>query len=84
MECLPCVEVKSKETQTKFNVFWDEAQKFINEDLGVAVDDRRHGEITHLARAISIRDLREQYLHNALQAHLCLVMNGYDCSFGQK
>ena len=53
-------EVKSKETQTKFNVFWDEAQKFINEDLGVAVDDRRHGEVTHLARAISIRDLREQ------------------------
>ena len=32
-------EVKSKETQIKFDVFWDEAQKFINEDLGVAVDD---------------------------------------------
>ena len=53
-------EVKSKETQTKFNVFWDEAKKFINEDLGLAVDDRRHGEVTHLAKAISIRDLREQ------------------------
>ena len=25
-------EVKSKETQTKFNIFWDEAKKFINED----------------------------------------------------
>ena len=44
----------------KFNVFWDEAQKFINEDLGVAVDDRYHGEVTHLAKAISVRDLREQ------------------------
>ena len=54
-------EVKSnKETQTKFNVFWDEVQKFINEVLGVAVDDRCHGEITHLAKAICIRDLREQ------------------------
>ena len=53
-------EVKSTEKRTKFNVFWDEAQKFINEDLGVAVDDRRHGEVTHLAKAISIRDLREQ------------------------
>ena len=53
-------EEKSKETQAKFDVFWDEAQKFINEDLGVAVDDRRHGEIIHLVRAISIRDLREQ------------------------
>ena len=25
-----------------------------------------------------------KYLHDALQAHLYLVMNGYDCSFGQK
>ena len=32
-------DVKSKETQAKFDVFWDEAQKFINEHLGVAVDD---------------------------------------------
>ena len=53
-------EVRSKESKTKFNVFWDEAQKFINEDLGVAVNDRRHGEVTHLAKAISVRDLREQ------------------------
>lgn len=53
-------EVKSKKTQTKFNVFWDEARKFINEDLGVAVDDRHHGEVTHLAKVISICDLREQ------------------------
>ena len=44
----------------KFNVFWDEAQKFINEDQGVAVDDRCHGEVTHLAKVISVRDLREQ------------------------
>ena len=53
-------EVRSKESKTKFSVFWDEAKKFINEDLGVAVDDRRHGEVTHLAKAISVRDLREQ------------------------
>lgn len=28
----------------------------INEDFDVAADDRRHGEATHLAKAISIRD----------------------------
>ena len=56
-------EVKHKDTRTKFEVFWSEAQKYINEDLGVAVDDRRHGEVTHLAKAISIRDLREQVSH---------------------
>ena len=34
--------------------------KYINEEIGVAVDDRRHGEVTHMAKAISVRDLREQ------------------------
>ena len=34
-------EVKSQETKTKYNVFWDEAKKYINEEIGVAVDDRR-------------------------------------------
>ena len=38
-------EVKHSETRSKFEVFWGEAQKFINEDLGVAVDDRRHNEV---------------------------------------
>ena len=45
---------------TKFNTFWEECAKFLSEDIGAAVDDRRHGQITHLARAISIRDLVEQ------------------------
>ena len=53
-------EVKHPELRSKFDVFWEEAHKYINEDLGAAVDDRRHGEVTHLAKAISIRDLREQ------------------------
>ena len=53
-------EVKHPESRTKFDSFWDEAQKYINEDLGAAVDDRRHGEVTHLGKAISIRDLWEQ------------------------
>jgi hypothetical protein len=29
-------------------------------DISTAVDDRRHGTITHLARAISIRDFVDQ------------------------
>lgn len=53
-------EVKSQETKTKYDVFWDETRKYINEEVGVAVDDRRHGEVTHMAKAISVRDLREQ------------------------
>ena len=32
----------------------------MEESVGTAVDDRRHGEVTHLAKAISVRDLRDQ------------------------
>ena len=53
-------EVKHTESRTKFDVFWAEAEKYLNEDIGTAVDDRRHAQITHLAKAISIRDFRQQ------------------------
>ena len=43
-----------------YDVFWDECQKFLAEDISPAVDDRRHGHITHLSSTISIRDLVEQ------------------------
>lgn len=45
---------------TSFSAFWDQCERFLREDISVAVDDRRHGEITHLARAISIRDFIDQ------------------------
>lgn len=46
--------------KSKFNVFWDYCERFLNEEVSVAVDERRHGQITHLARAISLRDFRDQ------------------------
>ena len=48
--------------QAKFDTFWDEAKKFIQEDVGVAVDDRRHSTVVHVAKAVSVRDLREQVI----------------------
>uniref|UniRef100_A0A1X7VMB1 Uncharacterized protein n=1 Tax=Amphimedon queenslandica TaxID=400682 RepID=A0A1X7VMB1_AMPQE len=48
----------SKESQ--FNVFRDYCEQFLNENVSVAVDDRRIGQITHLARAISLWDFRDQ------------------------
>ena len=53
-------EARSTKGTTKFDVFWEEAEKYINEDVGAAVNDRRHATVTHLAKAISIRDFREQ------------------------
>ena len=44
--------------RTQYDTFWYECQKFLNEDS--AVDDRRHGSIVHLSRAISVRDFVEQ------------------------
>ena len=45
---------------SKFSVFWEEAKAFLEEDVGTAVDDRRHSDVVHLAKAISIRDFRVQ------------------------
>ena len=45
---------------SKFDIFWDECAKFLQEEVGLAVDDRRHSQVTHIARALSVRDLQEQ------------------------
>ena len=34
-----------------YDVFWDECQKFLAEDISPAVDDRRHGHIAHHNKA---------------------------------
>lgn len=47
-------------TGSKYNVFWDECAKFLQEDVGLAVEERRHSEVTHLARVLSVRDLLQQ------------------------
>ena len=46
--------------KTRYSVFWSECKKFLDEVIGSPVDDRRHGSVTHLAKAISVCDFREQ------------------------
>jgi hypothetical protein len=46
-----------------YDTFWEHAKMFLSgvaEDAVIAVDDRRHDPIPHMAVAISVRDLREQ------------------------
>ena len=43
-----------------YDVFWNKAKEFLEEDIGTAVDDRRHSGVVHVAKAISIRDFRQQ------------------------
>ena len=52
--------LNSSETRAKFDTFWKECEAVLNEEIGIAVDDRRHTEVTHLASAISVRDLWER------------------------
>ena len=40
--------------------FWACAKEYIEEEVGTAVDDRRHSTVVHIAKAISVRDLREK------------------------
>ncbi|GES96453.1 hypothetical protein GLOIN_2v1782174 [Rhizophagus clarus] len=50
----------------KYNVFWEYCQKFLDGavknsvDSLLAVDERRYDTIVHLAKAISVKDLRNQ------------------------
>ena len=53
-------EVLHSDKKTKFNVFWDECTKFLQENIGLAVDERRHSHVTHIASALSVRDLQQQ------------------------
>ena len=52
--------LNSSTERAKYNQFWEECEAVLNEDIGLAVDDRRHSEVTHLASAVSVRDLRER------------------------
>ena len=45
-------------TNDKFNPFWDELQVYLDE-LGLAVDERRHSGVLHMPIAVSIRHLRD-------------------------
>ena len=45
---------------TQFDTFWAKAKEFLEEDIGTSVDDRRHSQVVHLAKAVSVRDFRDQ------------------------
>ena len=59
-DILPDLRHVNEGRPEKYQVFWEYCHKYIEQRAGTAVDDRRHGEVTHLACAISVRDLVEQ------------------------
>ena len=73
-------EVKHYQAKTK----WAEAEKYLSEDVETAVNDRRHAQISHLAKAIAVRDIWKKVQSRCLKGHLYQVKNEYACSFGPK
>ena len=43
----------------QFITFWQKSAEFL-EDMGTAVDDRRHSQVVHVAKAISVHDFKDQ------------------------
>lgn len=44
----------------RFRDFFTETEKYLNEEIGVAVQERRHGEQLYLAKAVSFKDLHKR------------------------
>jgi hypothetical protein len=43
-----------------FRPFFVECEQYLQEDIGVAVQERRHGQMLYLAKAVSIKDLHSR------------------------
>ena len=41
-------------------MFWQKAKEYLEEEVGSAVDDRRHSTVYCVAKAVSVCDLREK------------------------
>ena len=52
--------LNSSTGRAKYDVFWEHCSRVLNDSVGIAVDDQRHSSVVHLAKAISIRDFRDQ------------------------
>ncbi|GBB87081.1 hypothetical protein RclHR1_13540008 [Rhizophagus clarus] len=77
-----------------YNPFWDEAKKFLEnttQDSVVAVDERWHDPIVHLARAISVKDLKNQIANKcsenmpipSTQCWLVFMDDKHTCKVGE-
>ena len=52
---------------SKFEVFWEKAKEFLEEDVGTALDDRRHSMGIDVAKAFSVRDLPEKVTERCIE-----------------
>lgn len=56
------VNLRHQSPDTKkdtFRVFYETTERYLAEDIGVACQERRHGEQLYLAKAVSLKDLHQ-------------------------
>lgn len=69
---------------TKYEPFWEACERYIESSIELAVDDRRHDRIAHLAVALSVNDLLSEVSNKGDPTSQSHQPNDYDCSFGRK
>lgn len=60
-----------KAKNCQFDPFWDELQAFLDEVV-LAVDERRHGDVLHMPFATSLRHLRD-LVHDRLKINFPII-----------
>ena len=59
----------------QFSTFWQKSAEFLEEDVGTAVDDCRHSQVIHTAKAISVCNFRTRLRKDALLGLPFLLMS---------
>ena len=70
-------EVQHPERFTKFGIFWNEAEKFLNKDVKTAVDDQSMVKLHIQLKPFPFVISESRFKNVELQSP---VMSGYDCS----
>ena len=67
--------------QSKFDIFWQKAKEYLEEDVGTAVDDRRHSTVLHiLPRPYQFEICVKELLQGARMALQYRVTSGFASS----
>ena len=60
LEIIPDLRTHNKGRKKSFEEFWAACEQVLNDQIGLAADERRHDTVSHVASAVSVRDLWER------------------------
>ena len=59
-DIVPDLRVHNGGRKAVFHPFWSACKQVLEKKLGLAVDDRCHDDVQHMASVVSVRDLWQQ------------------------